>query len=84
MNKKEFRGCFKGIEKLPERCSTAIKLILKKANGNEEIFMNMMENKLDHYCGDHVNCKDQNHCKDVISIQTEAVQNEFKVCIVIF
>jgi hypothetical protein len=84
MKKKEYKGCFKGIKKLPERCSTALKIMLKKANGDEKIFTNLMEEKLAHYCGDHVKCKNQNHCKDVISIQDEAAQNEFKVCKVIF
>jgi hypothetical protein len=76
---KKHKGCFKKIEKLPERCSKAMQIILQQSLGNEEEFHNLVKKKVKHYCGDHTNCVNLDYCKTITCILDKKAQQAFKV-----
>lgn len=66
------------IKKLAERSSKTLANIIKNSGGSSGIFYNLLEKKLEHYCGNHSNCSRETKCNITGFMDTKA-EKTFKV-----
>jgi hypothetical protein len=56
-----------------------MKQMIKKSCGEEATFIQMLEEKVDHYIGVHDKCEDQDYCKKAVFIKDMSAKEAFVV-----
>jgi hypothetical protein len=65
------------IKAISQKAGGALHSIIKKSNGNSHLFLEEVERRVEHFCGDHTKCK---QCrKNFIPIMDLNAQKAFKV-----
>jgi len=63
------------------RCTKALQNIVVNCQGNEVLFREEIEKKMNHYCNDHSKCNNPSNCNKSIGITSSVDQEAFKVLI---
>jgi hypothetical protein len=71
----------KELKGMSGRCAKALKKIILASEQNEQQFRNMIDIKIDHYCGIHTKCEDSSSsvCKGLPKIVNEETLKDFMV-----
>jgi hypothetical protein len=74
-------GAFKYMQNLDSRSAQAMRLFLLESKGDEHVFKKKVEQKIDHYCGNHSKCSNKSFCTDyhISSIEDPKARKEFEV-----
>jgi hypothetical protein len=67
------------IKRLTHRCSKAMAQIIVSSQGNNVLFLQKIQQKMDHYCNDHTHCESPEKCNKVDVILNSKSQKTFKV-----
>ena len=72
---------FKKLKGLSTRSAKTLKRIIYQSEQNEDMFMDMMDKKIDHYLGRHSRCdqKSSDICKNLPLIENDEAKEEFIV-----
>ena len=69
------------MKKLGPRCAAVLKKIVIQYNNNEELFKQKIDEKIDHYCGNHNKCNPEfkTQCDSLLVMKDSKGITEFMV-----